>query len=275
MKIVLTGHQGFVGHHIGRTLIRAGHEVIGVDDYRSGVQLTKESDGYAQSVFENFRNYDPRGAGALVHVAAHADVSKNWDSPAERGLLWRNNVDATRELYENAYRVGVKRIVFISTLATTAPELSPYAASKLAGEALTRCYAQEAFIFRLAACVGEGYHHGHVADFARMAIRYGRVTAKSNGQPRRSYVHVLDVADAVAEAVAAPAIAPGKRCDFLRQLSGGEWSPQDTVRVMGCESTWASDDFGWKGDVAVTTPRNCPRSLELGVKEALASLGWR
>jgi nucleoside-diphosphate-sugar epimerase len=270
VKVVLTGYQGFIGHHIGAALMRAGHDVLGVDDRRSGRKLAGL--GYAREYVSNFADFDLRGDGAIdvhaiVHCAATADVSRNWDSRKERDDIWANNVENTRVMLENGCDAArAAHVVFISTLAVNAVEISPYAASKLAGEALVRCYAKYSHILRLAAVVGEGYHHGHVADFVRMA-KSGGIVAKSSGTPIRSYVHALDVADAVVQALE-------ENFSSCRELSGGHWTPRDTVRVMNVEATWAKEDFGWRGDVAVCAPRNCPREIGDGVHDALKSLGW-
>ncbi len=256
-----------MGHHIGSALIAAGHDVVGVDNMCSGVQLARGS--YASEVVGNFADLTFRGGptDALVHCAAYADVSRNWDSQFERDKIWMNNVARTRMLFENARAAGVERIVFISTMAVLADEISPYAASKIAGEALTRCYAPNAQILRLSSVVGEGYHHGHIADFVRSAKQDGAVFSKTSGLTKRGFVHALDVADAVVRALTLPA-------SETRALSGGPWCPRDTVRIMACPSVWAQEEFGWKGDVAVDGPRNCFRSLEDGVRDALRSLGW-
>lgn len=266
MKIVVTGHQGFVGHHVGAALIARGHAVTGIDDLRSGGRLA--GPGYRASILEeDFTEVPLHDVDAIVHCAAHADVSRNWESIRQRTTLWMNNVDKTLLLMERARNAGIKRVVFISTLAVNGPAISPYAASKIAGEALVRCYAPSWHILRLGTVMGEGYHHGHVADFVRMAKEGGVVRAKSSGIPARSCVHALDVADAVCEEIV-------KDATSLREMSGGLWSPRDTVRVMGCKAEWAAEDFGWAGDVAPISPHTCARSIGDGVRDALRALGW-
>jgi nucleoside-diphosphate-sugar epimerase len=249
--------------------------VYGIDDFRSQVELGQKGIHFTESVRRDFAcvnfsfEFEEDSIDALVHCGAYADVSRNWDSRKERDKVWENNVSGTRKLLENT---KIERVVFISTLAVNEEIVSPYAASKIAGEALVRAYAPKWTILRLAAAVGEGYHHGHISDFVRMAKTEEGIRARSNGHPKRSSVHVLDVADAVCEALK----QKDSKYDAgnIRELSGGEWSPRDTVRLMGCEAQWAEGDFGWKGDVAPLAPKNCPRSIESGVRDALVSLGW-
>jgi nucleoside-diphosphate-sugar epimerase len=274
MRVALTGHQGFVGHHIGAALICAGHEVYGIDDFRSEVKLARRGIHFTEEIRRDFAcinfsyEFDEDGVDVLVHCGAYADVSRNWDSNKERDKVWENNVSGTRFLLENT-SLWIPRVIFISTLAVKEDVVSPYAASKIAGEALVRAYAESCAILRLASVVGEGYHHGHIADFVRAAKdSNGRgIKARSNGKVAKSMVHALDVADVVCKALE-------QKNNIVHELSGGDWSPRDTVRVMGCEAEWAEEDFGWKGDTAPRVKRNCERSIESGVRDVLTSLGW-
>ncbi len=292
MKILVTGCGGFVGSHIAATLIEQGHEVRGIDNGSMGVDFTPTGCFTTHGNLEDLKEIPP--ADLIVHCAARADVSENWAGRHERDELYTSNIVGTAELLEAAEGTPV---VFLSTLAVygdsedcvedkACKATSPYAASKLAGEALVQAYAfryqRPWHVLRLGCVVGSHYHHGHVADFvdgvnaARQAGR--QFTPRNNGETRKSMVHVLDVVDAVRMAIS------GELPQGLYNVAGGPWSPRDTIRVMGAENdvVWPENTHGWVGDpMAVAgagylksmgwAPR---RGIEQGVREALEGLGW-
>ncbi len=300
-QILVTGGAGFIGSHICDVLLAAGYAVDVLDDYSAEAFLVPN--GVRQIFPTNLAMVAATGAqhiayDCIVHAAARADVASNWVSRAERDRLELSNVTGTRELCEAFPGVP---IVMLSTCAvygdsTTGDEgeaciaTSPYAASKLAGEAIVQAHAFARgtpwHIFRLGCVVGARYHHGHIADFVRMAqdAEDGCVIrARSNGQGVKSFVHVRDVADVVAGAV-------DGECDSgVYNLAKTTWTPSNTVDVMAMLAgrpvsvEWrAGAVHGWIGD-----PMACVSAAKIqaagfdfdydisdGVREALASLGW-
>jgi nucleoside-diphosphate-sugar epimerase len=292
MRIVVTGAHGFLGAHICRELLDHDHFVVGIDDERAGVmakpmpmtmhRLTVgKSPGAIIEICE--------GAEVIVHLAAHADVSRNWTGGhEERERLWQNNVNATMQLLECIPRSA--HVVFASTGAvygsTDEPaspqdfvyqQTSPYSASKLAGEALVQAYAfaRKApwTTFRLGCCVGAGYHHGHIADFVRKAKDAGVIHGMNDGWALRSFVHVKDVAKAVRLAIES-------KLQGTHNLAVSEWCPRETARVMGVEYIAKDCKYGWIGDPMALMNKTAhawwgPQlTVEQGVREALEALGW-
>ena len=297
MRILVTGAAGFVGHHVAAMLCKAGHTVFGLDDYRAGVDfMPPDVEPYGIALENYIAGETHEGVQAVVHCAARADVSLNWESRNERDELLISNVDGTINLLEAHPGVPFVMLstcaiygdtpVAPATEADVTPVTSPYAASKLAGEAYVQAYAHKHgnpwHIFRLGCVVGSGYHHGHIADFVRMAREEKHIHAKNNGHSLKSFVHVADVVAAVEYALFGRSLRVG-----VYNLAGGSWSWRMTVQRMRA----MRDDFkvtaedrkhGWVGDPMAIADSSLFqrrtshewRNIEEGVDDALISLGW-
>lgn len=291
MKVAVTGGQGFVGSHIVRRLAEEEHEVVIIDDLSKGkIENTHGVD--CKFVECDAAEFDYTGCEAIVHAAAFPDVSANWKHPDERTRQWFSNADLTRKVLDLAPD-GCK-FVFISTCSVYGPgkvnenkmlvSTSPYAASKIAGEALVGAYDHagriDSNILRLVNVVGARYGHGHLADFVRMA-KTGNLHALDDGRKRKSFVHAGDVADAVLDAV--EGFMPDKVTNITSEVC---WSWRDSVAVMKAmrpgfifDVTCENKPSGWIGDpdelkVFTNSDYYGKRSIVDGVREALVDLGW-
>ena len=171
MKILITGAAGFIGSNLCESQLKAGHDVVGVDDLNSFylpaikqknldevVATAKECGSrfvfhkidlrQAESVEGLFKGqfYD-----VVVHLAAMAGVRPSMEKPA---LYHDVNVTGTAILFEAARRQGIRRLVFASSSSVYGNNnkvpfaesdsvdcpISHYAASKKAGELLCHVY---------------------------------------------------------------------------------------------------------------------------------------
>lgn len=117
MKALVTGATGFVGSHITRQLIDAGHSVRAL--YRSETKLRQLAGLDLEAVrgdLDDSARLERACAGCEVvfHVAAKADYWKDDD----RDALWRVNVEGTRNLLAAAKAAGARRVVFTSSAST-------------------------------------------------------------------------------------------------------------------------------------------------------------
>jgi len=118
MTTLVTGATGFVGSHVARQLVSAGHPVRILARKNSNLQPL---DGLSVELVEgDLRNAVSleramRGVRRVFHVAADYRLSAR--NPGE---LYESNVDGTRLLLEAARDAGVERIVYTSTVATMA-----------------------------------------------------------------------------------------------------------------------------------------------------------
>ncbi len=227
MHVVVTGGAGFIGSNTCDALLAAGHTVTAIDDLSSGQRRFLEA--AAEHPHFRFEKLDllsagpglqdlVRGADAVVHLAANADVRFGWDDPV-RDL--HQNVVATHVVLEAMRAEGVDHIVFSSTGSVygetpviPTPEDCPfpvqtslYGASKLAAEALIQAYAEgagvRATIFRFVSVLGPRYTHGHVIDFVRSLRRdASALRVLGDGSQRKSYFDVDDCVAAITRALA-------------------------------------------------------------------------
>jgi dihydroflavonol-4-reductase len=116
MTTLVTGATGFVGNHVARQLVTAGHSVRVLVRRSSNLQALEGLP--AERVEGDLRDFASleralRGAQYLFHVAADYRLwAKNPDE------IYQSNVEGTRRLFELAAQAGVKRIVYTSTVAT-------------------------------------------------------------------------------------------------------------------------------------------------------------
>ncbi|WP_293069088.1 hopanoid-associated sugar epimerase [Moorena sp. SIO4A5] len=114
IKAFVTGGTGFIGAHVVRSLLEAGYSV------RALVRPTSQLDnlqGLDIEVVIGDLN-DPglcqlmQGCQVLFHVAAHYSL---WQ--ADRDLLYRNNVEGSRNVLQSAGKAGIERTVYTSSVA--------------------------------------------------------------------------------------------------------------------------------------------------------------
>ena len=155
MRYIVTGGAGFIGSNLAERLARDGHEVVIVDDLSAG---RRENIGRLRvtlvegSVTDLDLLIDAcAGADGIFHQAAVASVPRSVANPLETNAV---NVTGTLNVLWAAKECGVPTVVAASTSAiygddpvfpkqeTMAPgPLSPYAASKLAGEYYGKVFA--------------------------------------------------------------------------------------------------------------------------------------
>ena len=116
MKVLVTGATGFLGSHLVRQLVAAGHEVRAL--YRSAGKLAILDGLTYEGVQAGLDDVDALkracdGCQVVFHVAAKVDYWKDED----RESLWRTNVDGTRYVLQAAQASGVQRVIFTSSAA--------------------------------------------------------------------------------------------------------------------------------------------------------------
>lgn len=223
MKVVVTGGAGFIGSNLCRLLVERGDHVLVLDDFSTGREEflagLSPASGLEVVRCDLYREADRlpdlvKGADAVVHLAANADVRFGLDAP-RRDL--EQNVIATHNVLEAVRRAGVPELVFSSTgsvygeaAVVPTPEDAPfpvqtslYGASKAAAEGFIAAYVEgyglAATVYRFVSVLGRHYTHGHVIDFVAQLVEHPEtLRILGDGRQRKSYLEVGDCVRAIA-----------------------------------------------------------------------------
>ncbi len=222
MRILVTGGAGFIGSHIVDQCIAAGHEVAIVDN------LWEEGGGKEQNLNAQARFYreditdqaklqaifDEVRPEVVSHQAAQHSVAISTKNPQ---LDARVNVLGLLNVLTNCTRVGTRKIVFASSGATYGtparlpideevpqrPE-SPYGITKLMAEHYLRYWQEANGLNYTALRYGNVYgprqdpngEAGVIAIFAKRFLKHEPVRIDWDGEQKKDYVFVGDVARA-------------------------------------------------------------------------------
>lgn len=246
---LVTGGAGFIGSHVSRALLEAGARVRVLDDLSTGHRhnLAQGVEFIAGSVADaDAVGRAVEGCRFVFHLAAMVSVPQ---SVAQPDLCVTSNIVGTQRVLTAAGRAGVRRVVLATTCAVYGdkPNLpsregdptvccSPYAASKLAGEALCQALSRTGGVssacLRFFNVYGPGQDpksaYAAVISAFASALREGRTPViYGDGQQTRDFVYVGDVVRANLMAAASPTdlrgevfnVGTGTRISLLTLLS--------------------------------------------------------
>ena len=222
MRILVTGGAGFIGSHLVEKLLAAGHGVAVLDDFNDFYDPQIKHENLA-GVSRDIRvhHVDLRDGAAvrslfdrekfdvIAHLAARAGVRP---SILEPQLYYDTNVDGTLHLLEAARATGIKRFIFASSSSVygackTVPfsedqrlsqTLSPYAATKIAGEFLcssfSHLYQMRVVALRYFTVYGPRQRPDlAIHQFTRKIYSGQPIDQFGDGTTRRDYTYIDDV----------------------------------------------------------------------------------
>src|SRR6195256_2259253 len=222
MRILVTGGAGFIGSHLVEKLLADGHEVVIVDDFNDFYDpQIKHANiaGFTKDVTihhvdlrdgESVRNlFHREKIDTIAHLAARAGVRPSIQHPQ---LYNDTNVTGTLHLLEAARAMGVKRFILASSSSVYGASkivpfsedqhltqtLSPYAATKIAGEFLCSTYSHLYQLRVVALRYFTVYGPRQRPDLAihqfTRRIHAGQpIEQFGNGTTRRDYTYIDDV----------------------------------------------------------------------------------
>lgn len=217
----ITGGAGFIGSRLAEKLAEKGHKVIVYDNFSSGdiknLSAIKTKIKIVKGDITDFKKLKQaiKGADYVYHHAALVSVAQSMEEPAQTHKI---NIEGTNNVLEAARLNGVKRVLLASSSAvygngkdipykenSQTDCRSPYAASKLIGEELLKCYFKayglETVCVRYFNVFGpkqtpNSPYAAVIAKFMDLAKNGDAFFIDWDGRQSRDFVFIDDVADA-------------------------------------------------------------------------------
>lgn len=206
-KILITGHDGFVGSHLVNFLSK-NYEIIGL----SKKKQSQRND--IKQIKTDIRKITlkliPKDIYCIIHLAAITDVKYCQNEPTE---CFDVNVKGTQNLLELARKLNSKFIYMSTSHVYGVPKKIPitedhpknptsiYSASKLAGEIICESYAKTynmpITILRLFSVYGPNSPAHLVTSRIISQMLSGNLLKLGNLKPKRDFVHIQDVITAI------------------------------------------------------------------------------
>ncbi|MCK5272181.1 MAG: GDP-mannose 4,6-dehydratase [Sedimentisphaerales bacterium] len=256
MKILVTGAAGFIGSHLCERLLTDGAEVVGLDSFdefyspaikRSNIAECLEHKSF--SLIEgDIRDVEcvagvlsRNNINTIVHLAARAGVRPSIEQP----LLYQDvNINGTMVLLEAAKEYGIRKFVFASSSSVYGNNkkvpfaetdnvdypISPYAATKKAGELICHTYHHlydmDIMCLRFFTVYGPRQRPDlAIHKFARLIEADEPIPVFGDGSMRRDFTYIDDIIQGVMGAI--------EHCEGYEIYNLGESRPVRLDELIG------------------------------------------
>ena len=237
MRILLTGHKGYIGSHMLARLQDDGHEVVTITgemlDFDEGLLYTQHFD-------------------FIIHLAALAGVRKSMEDPE---LYLKNNIETTRMMFRIAEKTKTG-ILYASSSNAKEWWVNPYAMTKRMNEMDAPQYNIRSVGMRF-----------HTVWPGRPDMLYQRLKKDQvsyiNQNHTRDFIHVEDLCNALCTIMKKFDIITKDERNVVRDIGTGHAHPVSEV----------AKQFGFKGEWR-TDPTPHERKATMADVEWLHALGW-
>ena len=289
MKFVVTGGAGFIGSNLVEYLIEKGYAVEVIDNFSSG----KKENCFSNVVYHkidlsddsNFNKIKKilKDVDGVFHLAAFPRVQESIDNPI---VFEKNNTLSTVNILKACSDVGVKRLVYSAsssaygnTVQLPSKEtdkidpISPYAMQKYYGEVCCRMFSQvydiETVSLRYFNVYGErqnlnGAYALVMCVFAKQRLNNSPLTIRGDGNQKRDFTHVRDIARANLLAMISQKVGNGdvinignndnRSVNDIAKMIGGKTINVDPVvepRETLADNSKAKELIGWKPTIVI------------------------
>lgn len=246
--VLITGGCGFIGSNLVRFLAdRAEWEIRVVDDLRAG-KVEYLPEGAAEVRIGDVKESDVlgpalEGVDAVVHLASQTGVAPSVEDPVAD---FEGNAMATFRVLDGCRLRGIERFVFASSGAAVGEvvgpiheevvpkPVSPYGASKLAGEAYARAFAasygMETVALRFSNVYGPFSPHKRnaVPNFIKRLLSDKPIVIYGDGSQTRDFIFVDDLCDAIHRSL----VTEGIGGEVFQVATGVETSVLDLAALV-------------------------------------------
>ena len=249
MKVLITGIAGFIGSHLADYLIEQGHEVMGIDNLFTGdMQNVNEKAYFIHADIRNLETmiglFNDIKPDWVFHEAANPRTFLSVSDPALNNDI---NITGTLNVLIAARDSGVKRFVSASSCILNSPD-TPYYVSKLAGEeycnVFNKLYGLSTISLRYSNVYGsirqseKGASINALASLRKSKRETGRIWITGNGEQKRDWSHVTDIARA--NLMAAKSDVNG----YLDICTGVQTSMNEIAKYFDCPIDYVKAEKG-------------------------------